>query len=264
MRCLKLETKASVPIKLDGTFNTRELGGYKTADNQTTLENRILRSDGLQNLSNDDKEFLYSYGVRMIIDMRSRGEVSSARCAMEGYRDVKYINIPLLDHIHSENDKFNFPASLREMYTDLFENSKELIADILRVILDTKDGCLLYNCTAGKDRTGIISAIMLMVSGISLETVVTDYAATAEYIKEFTIKRIEFFNKLNVSIPDYLFTSPKDEMEFAINLLSEKYGDIYKYLNNIGLSESEISGLKSKLLCNAHKPDGRNEHPPYI
>ena len=236
------------PLNISGTYNTRDLGGYNTSDGRITRKNRILRSDGLQSLSTSDKEALYSYGVRVIIDMRSKGEVFMGKCSMKKFKDVKYYHVPLLDHIHSESDGSDFPDSLHEMYIDLYENSKEAVCEVLRIISENPDDCVLYNCMAGKDRTGIISALMLMLASVPREAVIADYAATEEYLEEFISKRKKLLSTLKIDIPDYLFKSPAVEMEMAIDWLSASYGDVFCYVKELGLPEESIERLKNKLL----------------
>ena len=242
-----MQNRVSKPLKLGGTHNTRDLGGYKKNDGQITCEGQLLRSDGLQNLSDEDIERLYLYGVRVIIDMRSVGEISQSKCAMKDYKDVKYYHIPLLDHIHSESDGLDFPPSLSEMYIDLYENSKKNISEVLRVILNNPDSCVLYNCMAGKDRTGIISALMLMLSGVEDDDVIADYSATEDYLIDFIVNRKKFLSNHKINIPEYLFMAPANEMELTIKWLYENYNTIYEYLLSLGLSEQEIKTLKSKL-----------------
>ena len=239
-----MQFKVSTPLSLSGTYNTRDLGGYPAIEGKITREKRILRSDGLQSVTKSDKEFLYSYGVRTIIDMRSKGELLVGKCAMKTYKDIKYYHVPLLDHIHSESDGLDFPDSLREMYIDLLENSKASIYKVLKIIAENSDACVLYNCMAGKDRTGIISTLLLMNSGVCDDAVLVDYAATAEYLVEFIKKRRKFLSVMNINIPDYLFASPKEEMGAAIIWLKENYGTAADYMRNIGLSDDEIEKLK--------------------
>lgn len=170
-------TRTNMPAKTEGSFNTRELGGYPAANGYTKC-NAFLRSDKLSNFTSADVEMLYQYGVRLVVDLRSEGEVAKEPCAMIGYQDVKYTNVPLLDNINSGFDMSHMPNSLLEIYIGMLEESKEGFAKVFRAFLSQPEVCVIYNCTGGKDRTGIISMLLLQLAGVPDNYIVADYAAT--------------------------------------------------------------------------------------
>jgi len=115
----------------------------------------------------------------------------------------------------------------------------------MKIIADTKeDEGVLYHCTAGKDRTGVISAILLSLVGASQCDILADYQISYAY----TIKLIRQLCKENPDFPAYIVEPRIEYMEKFLELFNEKYGSSEKYLLEIGLTDLEIEKLKKKLL----------------
>ncbi len=235
-------------LPLTGAVNLRELGGYPCAGGGETQKRRLLRSDSLHALTPDDKAYLYDYGVRLVLDLRSEGECGQNPSGLLGYRDVAYRHLPLLDHVQSEG--FNtgaFPKSMGELYVDLLDNSGGLIADALRTLVACP-ACAVFNCTAGKDRTGVVSMLLLLAAGVEAETVIADYAESYENLKAMVIAQIKGAKELyGMDIPEYVFLSEPAQMRRAIAHLEEKYDGVDGYCAAIGMDGAEAAALRAKL-----------------
>lgn len=240
-------TPANRPMLLQGTKNTRDLGGYPTADGINTVNGAFLRSDKPL-FSNHDKEIIYDYGVRLIIDLRSEYEIKRAVCTMTDYKDVEYVNIQLLDNIMSSQDKKSMPSSLVEMYCGFLEKSKASFLEIFKKILTYPDNCVLFNCTAGKDRTGVVAMLLLKLAGVPEEVIVTDYAASYQNVKKEMDRNMFMMKLMRINIPLCLLFSESENMITTLSYFKENYGTIENYLSDIGLTENEIDALRNKLL----------------
>lgn len=238
---------ASHKLPLTGAANTRELGGYPLTQGGETQKGHFLRSDSLHSLTPEDLEMLYDHGVRLAVDLRSPSECEAQPSRLKGYKDVAYINVPLTDNVQSSGFQGEMPASMGEMYVDLLDNSGALIAQALQALADCP-ACALFNCTAGKDRTGITAMLLLMAAGVDQDTVIQDYACSYENLKEIVaVQRRMVKERFGMDIPEYLFLSEPEQMQQAIDHLLKTYGSAEDYMSSIGLSDETIAKLKKKL-----------------
>ena len=236
----------SKPLPLSGACNVRDLGGYGTADGRITCDRQFLRADSLHALGEADKEFLYDYGVRLVIDLRDVREIEL--CPFSLPESICYRNIPLYDAINSNMLKGEFPSSLRELYIGrLLEDSRKNIAQVLRTAAEG-DSCVLFNCTAGKDRTGVIAMLLLLLAGVKPDLIVADYAATEGNMKQLFALQLAALSERGISGMDYLFTSRPEEMAATLSHVQSSYGGAAPYCRGIGLTESCIARLREKLL----------------
>lgn len=234
---------ANAPLRLDGTYNTRELGGYKTADGRLTQRHRLLRSDALDNLSDGDLELLYGYGVRCVVDLRSKGECDREPSKTNGYKDMEYFNVPMLDHVNSNWLAGGFPDTMGGLYVGMLQNDGDIIASVLRILLEHKDNCVLFNCTAGKDRTGITAMLALLIAGVPEKIVIADYAISRHNLEPQVSRQLAALKAAGHNIPTHVFDSDPAQMQKAIDLLNDTYGGIQEYLKSVGLNDDEIERL---------------------
>ena len=105
-------------IKLDGTYNLRELGGYRASNGKTISSRKLLRSDGLHSLSKKDETFLIQYGIKTIIDLRSTKEVEKRPDVQIDHQEIKYFHVPFLDRMLNNADQMIKMESLANIYID--------------------------------------------------------------------------------------------------------------------------------------------------
>src|SRR4051812_1819415 len=110
-------------LKLDGTYNSRELGGYLSTNGKSMISNKLIRSDGLHSLTSKDETFLLEYGVRTIIDLRSRKETEEKPDTLMHHTSIKYFHEPFLDRmLNNANDMIEM-KTLANVYIDILQNS---------------------------------------------------------------------------------------------------------------------------------------------
>ncbi len=239
--------KVSQPLELKQAFNVRDLGVYYNKAGQKLQEKRFLRADALHSLTKEDIEVIKSYGVTCIVDLRSPMELEQAPCILKKEEDITYYSIPLFDDIQSNDGSVKMPESLYSLYQSLLEDSAPQIREVLRSFLRHGNTCCLFNCTAGKDRTGIIAMLLLGLAGVEDEVIVADYSVSAENMSPVFSKQREAMKKAGYEIAEFLLDSRAEEMEKTLAFVKERYGSIQNYLQKL-LSESEINGLRSKLV----------------
>ncbi len=237
----------SICLPLSGAKNVRDLGGYKTKNGKFTKKNIFLRAAKLDELTDADKEFLYGYGVRTVVDLRSPVEIEEKPCGVRSYRDIRYENVPLIDNIHSDNLEGRYPSSMSQMYVGLLENSTQLIRQALyRLAEESK--CALFNCTAGKDRTGVMAMLLLKLAEVDSAVIIEDYSASEQYNTDIKIIQKEVKEQFGILLPDYLFESKPEQMEQTLEFFDRKYNSAPDYMKTIGLSNAEIEKLAAKFI----------------
>lgn len=223
---------------LESTMNTRELGMYRIQGTKNyTLSNRIYRSDRCESLSASDKKLLLDRDITTIIDLRSEQEAETKPSAFSSDSDFIVFHYPIVEGMLPPNSLEAVPVSYMEIA------HADCVKEVFKTIADANGG-VLFHCTAGKDRTGVVSAIFLALVGVSDEDIVYDYAISREFNKQ----RLEAYLKEHPEIDKDIVLANEKSMYGFLRMLREKHNSVDQYLRDIGISEYEIQELKSKLI----------------
>ena len=215
---------------LNTTQNTRDLGGYKTKEGMLTRCESILRSDVQNYPSEEDFEYLKSKNITTIIDMRGQKDVDRKPS------DFEYYNFQI-------TEGSGVPESVEAVPVSYMGIAKaKAMLEVFKCIANAKTG-VMFNCTAGKDRTGVVAAILLLHAGVDDKDIIDNYVLTKEYGKE----RLELVHKNFPELDMNIVTPCEMFMEEFLRLFRAEYGDTNTYYKTIGLSEDEIKALKDKL-----------------
>lgn len=233
---------------LAGTRNTRELGGYRTVDGRKTKPGRFLRSDAPVRLTLEERERLYRYGVRLTVDLRSRMETQAAPSCLMGYRDIRYVSAPLSDQVHDRKKEEGISSDIGQMYLRLLEDSGSVLCRLFSEMAHAPERCILFHCTAGKDRTGIVAMLLLLLAGVGREDVLADYAESERHLPFWRETQELLYRQTGILAPEAVFRSKPEFMERAILHLEQAYGGAPAYLRQIGLTKEELRLLKKRLL----------------
>lgn len=221
--------------KIENLMNIRDLGGHITFNGTKTKYGKIIRSDVPYNLTKEEIDKVLNLNIDTVIDFRTEAEIQKKPCVFNGMENINYYNIPMYG-----GDKMPESAELiAPGYFKMIED-KESIYKIMKIILNSKKG-VLYHCTAGKDRTGVISALILSLVGVSKEDIAEDYYISWNNIRPLIDEILE-------KNPDFIiFENKKEYILDFLDMLYNKYGSVDKYLRSIGLTEEEIYKIKTKL-----------------
>ncbi len=222
---------------LETTRNTRDLGGFRTAGGDYTKYRSLLRSDAVESPNEHDIDFLTGNHIGTIIDMRSGAEMLSAPSPFAEMQQFAYHNIPV-------EEGGSIPESVSDVpYSYMRIAEAANMPEVFRNIGRAGDGVLFY-CSAGKDRTGVVSAILLLLAGVSREDIIDNYMVTKECNKERLRKLAESHPEFDMNI-----VIPHEEyMRSFLDLFHEKYGNAEQYLASIGLGREEIACIRGKLI----------------
>ena len=272
------QTRTDRWITLDGTTNTRDLGGLPTTDGGRTVPGRVLRSDNLQTLSDSDvRRLVDELGLQEVIDLRTTAEVLMAgRGPLRALPQVTHRHFTLLPERGRRTDVFaaeedepvEVPANWGESllprqvadgaadeppavrsYLGYLEDGEQNVLAALRALATGGPGSTVVHCAAGKDRTGMIVAFALEVAGVERESIVADYAQTAEVIDALVAKLATSPTYAeDMTSRDVATHTPRAEtMRRVLEILDERDGGPLGWLSAHGFGEDEQAALRARL-----------------
>lgn len=239
-------------ITLEKSYNTRDLGGYETVDNMRTSA-YFLRADSLNVLSLSDRCTLLDLGVKTVIDMRNNAEIMRVPSVFERCEEADYCPMPVFSDSEQQDihRQFGYAFDMGDLYISIVEKNQRALCAILRKMEGASDGKILFYCNAGKDRTGIVSALLLKLAGVDNQTIIYDYCLTEVLLKD-TMPFLRANTQVPASVPneimDELLGAKAHNMEKLLKHLENKYSGVIEYLQTIGLSQSEIAAIKKKMI----------------
>lgn len=241
-------------LKVEGTYNMRDLGGYITKDDDIVKHKTLIRSGNLDKLPETSQNTLLDYGIQTIIDVRDEWEAENYPNPFVSYDEVKYYNLPLIGDALSNDEGFQVDTRdyvhLNELYIKYIDRCQPQIGQIISTVSDSEMGIVIH-CHAGKDRTGIIVALILSVIGIKDDEIANDYALSNQNIQHLISEwrayekskgyDMEQFERNNSSLPETIIET--------LGHIRENYGSVGDYLRRCGLSKEQLSCLKDKFLA---------------
>lgn len=233
----------------EGCFNVRDLGGYRTRDGRVTRWGTVVRTDNLSRLSEAGRASLQEYGVQSIIDLRRPAELEEFPnpFAQPGAHGIAYTNVSLIDPARSAPESF---TTLANDYKHILDTSTSAMAQIMHAIAAAPEGAVLIHCMAGKDRTGMVAALLLDLAGVPRETIAEDYALSAEYLRPLDEEWLEHGpgeREERARLQARLVPRAEVMLEVLAHL-DERYGGVEPYLLHAGVSPQDIERLRARLL----------------
>jgi protein-tyrosine phosphatase len=224
-------------------LNARDLGGLPTGAGGTR-PGAVARSDALGRLTDEGRAALLAHGVRTIVDLRSETEVRTAPGPFRdhpGYRNLAFIDEAGLASL----DRFELGA---DSYLWQLESQAVRVAAVLRAVADAPAGGVLVHCAAGKDRTGMVAALLLTVAGVERQVVAEDYALSAAGL-------VPMLEEALAAEPDpagkarlrRMFTAPPGAMLGLLENLDGRYGGVEGYLEWAGVGPETRARLRQRL-----------------
>ncbi len=244
-------------LDLDGTANTRDVGGLPTTDGRRTLSRRLIRSDNLQDLSPGDVRLLIeSYGVAAIADLRAELEVRAGGPGpMTREPQVAVAQLSLFPTPRSGEPDVppweRRPTTGRGfsgLYLEFLAERPDSVLAALRMIAHT-DGAAVVHCTAGKDRTGVVTALALADAGVERTAIVADYAASADRYDALMNRLATSMGTRGPSLAATVKHRPKAvTMERFLDALAGEAGGVGPWLAAHGWTAADHQALRRKLV----------------
>lgn len=235
-------------IPLETAYNLRSLGGYPAKDGSNT-SHLFLRGDCVCPMSEGDADILFALGVRTLIDLRGEAERKAIPDTLSFRDEIRYLAIPIIGEGQPSYDNGEFSMDL--VYIGILEHSKRMLFDVFMALYDgAQRGRVLFHCTAGKDRTGLVAAMLLSLAGASAQDIVRDYMLTAQLLQP--VRELLIVASGMVSYPpslrDILLGCETASMEKTLAHLQQNYGGVREYMLHIGLHESVCDALVEHML----------------
>lgn len=238
-------------LPLHGLINARDLGGFSTTCGVTKF-GVLVRSEVPAALTPEDLSFLKNYGVKYDVDLRSKKECVSAPDVLARENWLTYVNIPMYDENAAKGicigDEKDAKFSWADHYVRMIECSKDWILEVLTV-LEKANGCVIFHCATGKDRTGLITMALLGLCGVSDEDIISDYSVSSIFLQP--IFREMLSDGKAQSLDDPFFSTAPENMALLLNYINSKYGDIPAYLKYCGVSDTIIGSLQNRFVQNS-------------
>lgn len=243
-------------IPLQGAWNTRTFAGLQGSHGPIPAS-AFVRTSDLGRLTAADRDALAAAGVTLDIDLRTADEQAQSPDLLASDARFAYQRTSLMGTEKMDLQKMmtTFPDSLGAAYVQWLDHSQPQFKQVFQRIAAERDGTVLFHCTAGKDRTGIIAGLLLDLAGVSRADIVHNYAISAHYLEGQPKD-----SAMNAQIMELIKQNPEigrkmagmsgtapENMAMFLAALHAQYGGAEGYLKSIGVSEAEIDQLKVRL-----------------
>ncbi|WP_323815142.1 tyrosine-protein phosphatase [Cellvibrio sp. NN19] len=256
-------------LPLQGGSNFRDLGGYKTADNKTVKRGLLFRSGAMSSLTSRDETYLARFNFDTVMDLRSTDERDLypdywAKNAKLNYEFVDYSMMDMMKGTAAGKDPRQF--RMDDMYRGMPLHMKPQLAMYFDNLVKG-NAPIVVHCSAGQDRTGIASALLLTALGVPREQIYKDYLLSMEYRRPliemgdvdlavaaktntFAAMMLQYKGKMDMTKGNPLVMPDNTPfLQYAFEAIDAKYGSVENYLDKeIGVSERDIKRLKKLYL----------------
>jgi hypothetical protein len=244
-------------IEFEACFNFRDLGGYPASDGRQVRWNVLYRSDTLHRLTGTDAEAFAALGLRTVIDLRSRTEIEDhGQLGVAGDGTVWH-NVAMLDNVKlaprdpEEPTPVPLAAEPGEGYFRIVEQFGDSVAEVFELLAADDALPAVYHCTSGKDRTGIVSALLLEVLGVADDVIAEDYVLTERARARSTAwiqaNEPEFHAFLTQIPPELRVLRPEVILGF-LDMVRVQFGSARDLLAHLGVAEPSLTALRERLL----------------
>jgi len=238
-------------IGLEGCFNFRDLGGYPTRDGRRVRWRRLFRSDGLQQLTDRDVARLRDeLRLASIVDLRSTLELEQDGRGRLAQTAISFHHVPFFDGARTA-ERPPPEKSLGELYVGMIERAADPIARAIRVLAETPaDRSAVYHCAAGKDRTGVLSALLLSLLGVDDELIIADYALSQESMERVfaRLEALRGYDDMWKELPPDTMHARPETMKQLLGTIADRHGGVAGFVESIGVAPREIELLRERSL----------------
>lgn len=216
-------------IPVEGAFNVRDMGGYRTKDGKTVRYGMVYRSGALNELTPEGLAKFENRGLKTIIDFRAENERLSEPtqkpASVEEIRvlDIDAGNVITLSQINDDTG----PQAMKDINAYLADKAQPQYTEFFNVLADEEKTPVLFHCSAGKDRTGFAAAMFLSALGVERETIYKDYLMSADLVLDKYRPIVEKEPRLAS-----LMTVRREYLKTAFDVIDSKYGGVENYLKN--------------------------------
>lgn len=241
-------------LSWDGCLNVRDLGGLPTDGGGETRRGSVIRADSVGLLTREGWEALAGAGVSRIVDLRQQFEAVE-----DPPRElaIEVVDVPIFEGIDDEQwtvvQELSAGASSHAeaqqlVYLHFLEHAQERFATAIMAVAEAAGGAVVVHCHGGKDRTGIVAALLLRLAGVPVDEVAADYALSADRLRP---RHEEWF--ASAETPEELerieriAATPFESMQAVLEAIDGQYGGVEQYLLGGGLDPATVAAARSRL-----------------
>lgn len=218
-------------ILLCGMENLRDLGGYPLAgrgSERFTRWGSLYRGDLPKQVTQADRQRLRELGITTVVDLRSKEEIERKPDPLAQELGIRYLHCPL-----AGDGRVPAPDEVPLSYMEMADGTGQM-AGALRAIAEAPQA-VLFHCTAGKDRTGVVAALLLWLAGVSEEDILADYIVSGPYLQQMLRAYCEAHPGAVVCPPQSAY------MSSFLRLFAQRYGTPQRYLEMLGVDAGKLA-----------------------
>ncbi|MEV0848070.1 tyrosine-protein phosphatase [Streptomyces sp. NPDC049954] len=236
-------------LAFERLHNFRDLGGYRTRNGRTTRWSTLYRSDSLAKLRGADLERFRDLGVRTVVDLRHPWEIEgTGRVPDTEGLDFRNLSVEHRAWDQGRLGEVSDPwRYLADRYAEVAVDGTRELAEVLTVLAHG-EGPLVFHCASGKDRTGIVAALVLTLVGVDEDAVAADFALTELATERL---RADWSDRNGGRAPtwEHYGRAPEDVIRHFLADLRTEHGSVEKYVSGaLGVPESTVEALRTRLL----------------
>jgi protein tyrosine/serine phosphatase len=230
-------------------LNARDLGGLRSASGDETVWRRVVRADNLNKLAPAGVAAMVAYGVRTVIDLRDPRELEKFPNPLVAAppHGLVFASVPLVSDANWEALKD--PAWMKEGYALMARLSHDNIAKVVAAVSDARPGGVVVHCHAGKERTGVVAALLLSLAGVPDETVAEDWTVTDEYLQPLYQEWLA--NETDPAVRAKRLEGFVTRAEHIVDVLTyvrRTHGSVEEYLSAGGVTTDQLDRAWRRLL----------------
>jgi protein-tyrosine phosphatase len=236
-------------ITFEEVHNVRHIGGYQTRDGRRTSA-LIIRAAGLSRMTPASVASLHAHGVRTVIDLRSSKEREEMPTPALDTHGIRHVFAPVFESDASPVGLADrpFPGFAR-VYKSFLESGREAYRMLAETVAETSDG-LLYHCAAGKDRTGVATALLLDLVGVSDDQILDDHSHSARLLAPMLPRWKQGMAErgLDPARAEVMLASDPADIHALLVHLRDRWGDAEGYFQDIGVSLTTIGRVRDRVI----------------
>ena len=244
---------ATRDLAWDGCLNVRDLGGLPTENGGSTRFGSVIRADSVGMLTPDGWQALLEIGVTRIVDLRAQVEIDEDPPRGP---DVEVVHVPVLDHFDEETWEEirllseaapSHAAATELVYLRFLEHCRPSFVRAVEAVA-TAPGPVVFHCYGGKDRTGLVAAILLRLAGVPVDVIAEDYALSAARLEPRHRRWLaDAQDDAERARIERISATPGDAMKAVLDSLDRRYGGVDRYLLDGGLAPDVLEAARSRL-----------------
>lgn len=231
-------------IEIDELFNFRDVGGIGGV-----RRGLLYRTDALCNLTDKGREAYGALGIHTVIDLRRAPELETQGRAPD-WAFQAWHNVPLRERPGPEYDcpdVASLPGYMSDIYLDMTETAAEDIVRILGILADPATGPAAIHCAGGRDRTGVVVAVLLALLGVPDDVIAVDYHLSERFTRRWLAWKLAQSGSVP-ELPLNLLYAPEEAMLQLLRRLRERHGSVGGYLLDAGLAPAAFDALRARYL----------------